>query len=161
VANLPYHITSPALRHLLGAGPPFAQRLVVMVQKEVAERITARPGGMSALSVITQAQADVRIIRGVPSTAFYPRPKVDSAVVVLEPLEDAERLVARQELTTFTDLVHAGFKQPRKTLANSLADGLQVAKAEAVSRLAASDIDPQKRPEDLTVEDWARLFRIH
>jgi 16S rRNA (adenine1518-N6/adenine1519-N6)-dimethyltransferase len=158
VANLPYHITSPALRHLLGAGPPFAERLVVMVQAEVGERIASDPGHMSALAVAIQVQAQVRILRKVQAEAFYPRPKVDSAVLVLEPL--AERTIQREELPAFTTLVQAGFKQPRKTLANSLSDGLGVARAEAAARLEQAAIDPDRRPQTLSVEEWVRLFRL-
>ena len=159
VANLPYHITSPALRHLLSAGPPFATRLVVMVQAEVADRIAAAPGQMSALAVITQAQARVTRIRRVAAAAFYPPPKVDSAVLLLEPLAEAERAVSRAELAEFSDLVRAGFKQPRKTLANSLADGLDAPKQQATDRLARAGIDPSVRPQALTLADWVRLFR--
>lgn len=151
VANLPYHITSPALRHLLAGRP---ERLVVMVQAEVGERIAARPGDMSSLAVITQVQAQVRIVRGVKADAFYPRPRVDSAVLVLEPCAR----VAPSEVDAFTTLVQAGFKQPRKTLANSLADGLQIPKTDAMSRLESVGIDPQQRPQQLALEDWLRLF---
>jgi 16S rRNA (adenine1518-N6/adenine1519-N6)-dimethyltransferase len=161
VANLPYHITSPALRHLLGAGPPFAQRLVVMVQAEVAERITAQPGHMSALAVTIQAQARVKILRHVPAAAFYPPPKVDSAVMLLEPVDDQQRTIQRHELAAFATSVQAGFKQPRKTLGNSLADGLRVSKADATERLRKADIDPSKRPEALALDDWVRLFRAN
>jgi 16S rRNA (adenine1518-N6/adenine1519-N6)-dimethyltransferase len=160
VANLPYHITSPALRHLLGSGPPFAQRLVVMVQAEVAERIAAKPGELSALAVGIQAQAHVRIARRVKAEAFYPRPKVDSAVLVLEPLCDQERTVETEYVEDFIRLVQAGFKQPRKTLANSLADGLGVPRQEAVERLQAAAIDATLRPQALGVDDWVRLFRV-
>jgi 16S rRNA (adenine1518-N6/adenine1519-N6)-dimethyltransferase len=159
VANLPYHITSPALRHLLGAGPPFAQRLVVMVQAEVAERISARPGELSALAVSIQSQAAVSLVRRVPAEAFYPRPKVDSAVLVLEPISDDTRAIRREEVRDFTTLVQAGFKQPRKTLANSLSDGLTVTRAEATDRLSRASIDPGRRPQALAVADWVRLFR--
>ena len=159
VANLPYHITSPALRHLLASGPPFAARLVVMVQAEVAERIAATPGGMSALAVAIQVQARVRQVRRVPATAFYPPPKVDSAVLALEPLADAERAIARSELADFVRLVQAGFKQPRKTLANSLADGLGGPRQVALELLERADIDPSLRPEALAVDQWVRLFR--
>jgi 16S rRNA (adenine1518-N6/adenine1519-N6)-dimethyltransferase len=157
VANLPYHITSPALRHLLSAGPPFAERLVVMVQAQVADRIAAKAGDMSALAVAIQAQARVEVVRRVPAAAFYPQPKVDSAVLVLEPLET--RAIQRGELGQFVELVQAGFKQPRKTLANSLADGLGVSKAAATELLTKSGIEPSRRPEALAVEDWVRLFR--
>lgn len=159
VANLPYHITSPALRHLLGVGPPFASRLVVMVQAEVAERIAAAPGQMSALAVTIQAQARVRLVRRVPAAAFYPRPKVDSAVLLLEPLSDAERPVAREEILALAELVRAGFKQPRKMLANSLSDGLNSGKEQVIERLARARIDPNARPQALAIEDWVRLFR--
>jgi 16S rRNA (adenine1518-N6/adenine1519-N6)-dimethyltransferase len=159
VANLPYHITSPALRHLLAAGPPFASRLVVMVQAEVAERIAARPGDMSSLAVTIQAQARVRIVRRVPARAFYPKPKVDSAVLFVEPLADEARPIPRAELQDFVALVQAGFKQPRKKLVNSLAEGLGTAKPDALARLEKAQIDPSRRPQDLAVEDWVRLYR--
>ena len=159
VANLPYHITSPALRHLLAAGPPYASRLVVMVQAEVAERIAAPPGDMSSLAVAIQAQARVRIVRRVPAAAFFPKPKVDSAVLLLEPLADGDRPTPRAELTEFIKLVQAGFKQPRKKLVNSLAEGLGCAKQDALDLLARANIDPARRPQDLAVADWARLYR--
>ena len=159
VANLPYHITSPALRHLLAAGPPGPARLIVMVQAEVGQRIGAPPGQLSALGVSVQAQARVRVVRHVPSTAFYPRPKVDSVVLRLEPLADAERPVARTDVAEFVRLVQAGFRQPRKTLANSLADGLGIPKAEAQALLERAGLDPSRRPQQLSVADWAALFR--
>jgi 16S rRNA (adenine1518-N6/adenine1519-N6)-dimethyltransferase len=159
VANLPYHITSPALRHLLAAGPPYAERLVVMVQAEVADRIAATPGDMSALAVTIQAQTDVRLLRRVSAAAFYPRPKVDSAVLLLEPLSDELRAVPRTDVPEFASFVHAGFRQPRKTLANSLADGLDLTRGEAVERLARAGIEPGLRPQALAVADWVRLFR--
>jgi 16S rRNA (adenine1518-N6/adenine1519-N6)-dimethyltransferase len=159
VANLPYHVTSPALRHLLNAGPPFASRLVVMVQAEVAERIAAPAGDMSALAVTIQAQANVRILRRVPASAFYPPPKVDSAVLRVEPLAESDRPIARAEIADFTKLVQAGFKQPRKKLVNSLAEGLGSPKAVAAELLSTVGIDPSLRPQALTVEDWVRLYR--
>lgn len=155
VANLPYNITSPALRRLLAASP---ERLVVMVQKEVAERIAAPAGQLSALAVIVQAQASAEIVLRVPNTAFYPRPKVDSAVLLLEPR--AKSLVQRADVAEFEGFVHAGFKQPRKQLANSLSDGLAIAKAEAVQLLEKVGIDPSRRPHELAVEEWVRLFEM-
>jgi 16S rRNA (adenine1518-N6/adenine1519-N6)-dimethyltransferase len=128
-----------------------------MVQAQVADRIAAKAGDMSALAVAIQAQARVEVVRRVPAAAFYPQPKVDSAVLVLEPLET--RAIQRGELGQFVELVQAGFKQPRKTLANSLADGLGVSKAAATELLTKSGIEPSRRPEALAVEDWVRLFR--
>jgi 16S rRNA (adenine1518-N6/adenine1519-N6)-dimethyltransferase len=159
VANLPYHITSPALWHLLAAGPPFASRLVIMVQAEVAARIAAAPGDMSSLAVAIQAQANVRIVRKVPAAAFYPKPKVDSAVLALEPLADAERLIPRAQLADFVTLVQAGFKQPRKKLLNSLAEGLGSPKPAAEELLTRAGIEPSLRPQALAVADWVRLYR--
>jgi 16S rRNA (adenine1518-N6/adenine1519-N6)-dimethyltransferase len=159
VANLPYHITSPALRHLLAAGPPFAERLVVMVQAEVADRIAAKPGEMSALAVAVQVQARVKIVRRVAALSFYPRPKVDSAVMLLEPIPEDERALSRDELADFVALVQAGFKQPRKTLANSLADGLDTPKSIVTGRLEALGLEPSRRPQTLTVEEWTRIYR--
>jgi 16S rRNA (adenine1518-N6/adenine1519-N6)-dimethyltransferase len=158
VANLPYHITSPALRHLLAAGPPFAARLVVMVQAEVAERIAAPPGEMSALAVAIQAQAKVSIVRRVAASAFYPKPNVDSAVLLLEPIADGERAIPRSEVTPFAGLVQAGFKQPRKKLANSLAEGLAQPKQVALQLLDKAAIDASRRPQELAVADWIRLY---
>jgi 16S rRNA (adenine1518-N6/adenine1519-N6)-dimethyltransferase len=159
VANLPYHITSPALRHLLGTGPPFPARLVVMLQSEVADRLTAKPGQLSALGVTIQAQAAVRLVRRVPAAAFYPRPNVESTVLLLEPLPDAERPVGRDKLGEFVRLVQAGFKQPRKQLGNSLAEGLQLDKASALDLLGRAGIDPSRRPQELTIREWVALFR--
>jgi len=159
VANLPYHITSPALRHLLHTGPPFASRLVVMLQAEVADRIAAPPGDMSALAVTIQVQAQVSLVRRVAASAFYPRPKVDSAVLLLEPLAESDRSVSRTELPDFTRLVQGGFKQPRKKLANSMAEGLGWPKEDAVRLLETAGVDPSLRPQVLAVADWVRVYR--
>ena len=160
VANLPYHVSSPALRHLLHLGPPYAKRLIIMLQAEVAERITARPGQLSALAVTVQVQASLTLVRRVSRQAFYPQPNVDSAVVRIEPRADADRGIARAEQAAFVRLVQAGFKQPRKTLVNSLADGLAIDKSAAAALLGAADIDPGRRPQELAVVDWVRLFRV-
>jgi 16S rRNA (adenine1518-N6/adenine1519-N6)-dimethyltransferase len=153
VANLPYHITSPAIRHLLAAQP---KRLIVMVQREVGERITARQGELSSLAVSIQVQASVKVVRRVPKTAFYPAPKVDSVVLRLEPL--ATPTVGASDLAAFVRLVQAGFKQPRKQLGNSLAEGLAVDKPRALELLRASGIEPMRRPQELSIAEWVRLF---
>jgi 16S rRNA (adenine1518-N6/adenine1519-N6)-dimethyltransferase len=159
VANLPYHVATAALRHLLDAGPPHVTRLIVMLQAEVADRIIAPPGQLSALAVGIQAQANVRVVRRVPKSAFYPRPKVDSAVLSIEPLAEHDRPIARAEHADFVRFAQAGFKQPRKTLANSLAEGLQVEKAVALQLLGDSEVDAKRRPQELCIDDWVRLFR--
>jgi 16S rRNA (adenine1518-N6/adenine1519-N6)-dimethyltransferase len=155
VANLPYHITSPAIRHLLAARP---KRLIVMVQREVGERITAGAGELSSLAVGIQVQASVRVVRRVPKTSFYPPPKVDSVVLRLEPL--AAPAIAPADLPAFVRLVQAGFKQPRKQLGNSLAEGLGVEKARAVELLHAAGLEPSRRPQELSIAEWIRLFEL-
>ena len=159
VANLPYHITSPVLRHLLGAGPPGPLRLVLMVQAEVGERLLASPGQLSALGVTIQVQARTSRVRSVPPSAFFPRPKVNSLVVRLDPLPDQERAIGRADLAAFVRLVQAGFKQPRKRLANSLAEGLGRPKSAVIPLLDHAALDPAQRPQQLTIDDWVRLFR--
>src|SRR5687768_3007192 len=116
-ANLPYQITSPVLARYLSL-EPVPSVLVLMVQREVAERIAAPPGDLTYLAVLVQSVARPRIVRLVPAGAFHPRPKVESAVVKLEPL--TAPLVRREQRDDFLGLVRAGFGQPRKQLLNSL-----------------------------------------
>lgn len=155
VANLPYHITSPILHRLLGE-PPRPDRLVLMVQREVAERIVAPPGAMSYLSVFVQYHARPRIARLVPPEAFDPPPEVWSAVLVLEARAAAERLdpVAEEELWR---LVQAGFRERRKMLRNVLARNLPVEAARIEAALAAVGIAADRRPQTLGVADWLAL----
>lgn len=157
VANLPYHITSPVLfRYLALAARP--SLLVVMVQREVAERIASGPGHLSYLAVAVQSAAAVRIVRIIPPGAFFPRPKVDSAVLRLDPL--ATPLVLPERRAAFLELVRAGFTQPRKQLANSLAQGLGSPKADALDVLARVGIAPDRRPQELSLEEWRALFDV-
>jgi 16S rRNA (adenine1518-N6/adenine1519-N6)-dimethyltransferase len=165
VANLPYHITSPALHRLLG-GEPAPERLVLMVPAEVAERIAARAGRMSDLSVFVQYHAAVRVALAVPPEAFEPAPKVASAVVVLEP-HGATALPAEREPALW-GLLHAGFRERRKMLRNVLArqlhtdedgaSGPLVGQARVDVALAAAGIAGDRRPQTLGVDDWLRLL---
>ena len=118
VANLPYHITSPILHALLGS-PPRPERLVLMVQREVAERIAAPPGKMSYLSVFVQYHARVRIAFAVPAAAFEPEPAVESAVIVVEPYDADDRLDPESEDELWR-LVQAAFRERRKMIHNVL-----------------------------------------
>ncbi len=157
VANLPYYITSLILRHLLeSANPP--RVLVVMVQREVAERLVAVPGEMSLLALSVQFYGTTRIVTYVPATAFFPPPRVDSAVVRVD-LHPAPLLDAATTEQFFA-LIHAGFAEKRKQLHNSLARHLD-APRETVSRwLAEGEIDPMRRAQTLSLEEWLRLARI-
>jgi 16S rRNA (adenine1518-N6/adenine1519-N6)-dimethyltransferase len=156
VANLPYYITSPVLRHFLEASAK-PQTMIVMVQKEVAEAIAAEPGRMSLLSVSVQFYGRPGIIGYVPAQSFYPAPEVDSAVLRIDLYSRPALAVAER---SFFDLVRAGFAAPRKQLANSLAQGLRVAKNDVLPLLAGADIESKRRAETLSLEEWARLWQI-
>jgi 16S rRNA (adenine1518-N6/adenine1519-N6)-dimethyltransferase len=156
VANLPYYITSAVLRHVLEASvrPTLA---IVMVQKEVAERICAAPGDLSLLAVSVQFYAEPRIVDYVPAAAFHPRPKVDSAVLRLD--IRPQPAVADVVPEAFFRIVRAGFSQKRKQLLNTLSAGLHLPKPEAAAALNAADIDPKRRAETLSLEEWGALTR--
>jgi 16S rRNA (adenine1518-N6/adenine1519-N6)-dimethyltransferase len=158
VANLPYYITSPVLRHFLEA-PVKPRTMVVMVQKEVAAAITAPAGKRSLLSIAVQFYGRPQIVVNVPAAAFFPPPEVDSAVVKIDvyprppvPVDDADG---------FFNLVKAGFAAARKQVANSLAQGLGLAKEDVLSLLNEAGIDPVRRAETFTLEEWAGLWRAY
>ncbi|MFL5641393.1 MAG: 16S rRNA (adenine(1518)-N(6)/adenine(1519)-N(6))-dimethyltransferase RsmA [Chloroflexota bacterium] len=155
VANLPYHITSPILHALLGR-PPRPERLVLMVQREVAERIAAPPGKMSYLSVFVQYHARVRIAVHVPAAAFEPEPAVESAVIVVEPYDADDRLDPETEDELWR-LVQAAFRERRKMLHNVLARQLPVDGGRVEAALATAGIDPDRRPQTLAVGEWLAL----
>jgi 16S rRNA (adenine1518-N6/adenine1519-N6)-dimethyltransferase len=155
VANLPYHITSPILHALLGEAPRPA-RLVLMVQREVAERIAAPPGKMSYLSVFVQYHARVRVAFRVPPEAFEPEPAVESAVIVAEPFDADDRLGADDEEQLWR-VVQAAFRERRKMLHNVLARQLPVDAPRVDAALAAAGISPDRRPQTLAVGEWLAL----
>jgi 16S rRNA (adenine1518-N6/adenine1519-N6)-dimethyltransferase len=157
VANIPYYITSALLRHLLESDPR-PRRLVLTVQREVAERLCAGPGDMSLLALSVQVYGQPRVAASIPAGAFYPPPNVDSAVVRIEIY--SEPVIAAARLKTFFRLAKAGFSQKRKTLRNSLSGGLAIRPAEAENMLAAAGIDPQRRAETLSLEEWGELVKF-
>lgn len=159
VANLPYYITTPITMNLLEGSYPW-RRLVLMVQKEVARRMQARPGSKEygALSIGVQYRASAHIAMHIPPTVFLPRPAVDSAVIVLERLE--RPAVAVQDEKVFFRLVAAAFGQRRKTLSNSLSGGLRLEKAHVEAALAEAEIDGTRRGETLTLEEFGRLADV-
>ena len=158
VANLPYYITSAALRHLLEAQPP-PTLLVVTVQREVAERITASPGDMSLLAVSVQFYGRPRRVARIPAGAFFPPPKVDSAIVRIDVYPPEERPVQVADTQRFFDVVRAGFGQKRKQLRNSLAAGLHLPPEQVEAALARAGIDPHRRAETLSLEEWEALYQ--
>ena len=155
VANLPYHITSPILHRLLGESPR-AERLVLMVQREVAERIAAEPGRMSYLSVFVQYHARVRIALRVGREAFEPSPAVESSVLVAEPYPSDDRLAPADEDSLWR-LVQAAFRERRKMIHNVLARQLPVDAGAVDEALRRAGIAPDRRPQTLAVGEWLRL----
>ncbi len=156
VGNLPYYVTSALLRHLLEAEPR-PRLLVVTVQREVAERITAGPGEMSLLALGVQVYGVPRIVARLPAGAFYPPPNVDSAVLRID-VADCPRVKGVGVDAVFR-VARAGFGQRRKTLRNALRGGLALPASEVEEGLLAAGIDPQRRAETLSLEEWAWLAR--
>jgi 16S rRNA (adenine1518-N6/adenine1519-N6)-dimethyltransferase len=157
VANIPYYITSAVIRHLL-ENDPKPRRIVLTVQKEVAERICAKPGDMSLLALSVQVYGKPRIAVRIPASAFFPAPKVDSAVLCVDIYPSP--LIKPELLNTFFKLIKAGFSQKRKTLRNSLSSGLHISPTDAADLLTRAGIDPQRRAETLSIEEWQTLSEI-
>ena len=155
VANVPYYITSKIIEKLMTAEnkPSLA---VLLVQKEVAERIAAGPGEMSILAVGVQLFAQVELDIEVPRQFFTPPPKVDSQVVVLR--TRTEPLVTPEDHKDFFRVVKAGFSAKRKKLRSSLSGGLNISKDVAEQLLKTANISPDVRAEDLAIDDWRRLL---
>jgi 16S rRNA (adenine1518-N6/adenine1519-N6)-dimethyltransferase len=156
VANLPYYITSAVLRKLLEASHQ-PSLLALMVQQEVAEVLTARPGAMSLLAVSVQFYGIPRIISHVPAGAFFPRPKVSSAIVSVL-IEHPSRF-PDVDPVRFFGLVRAGFAARRKQLHNALTGGLGMSTDEVDSRLLRAGIDRKRRAETLSLEEWRLIYR--
>lgn len=153
-ANVPYYITSKIVQKLMTAEnkPEVA---VLLVQKEVAERIAARPGDMSILAISAQVYAEATLGQVVPADLFTPPPKVDSQVVILKTRKQA--LVKPADEKAFFRMVKAGFSAKRKKLRSSLSGGLGISKTEAEELLVKANISPDARAEDLAISDWLRL----
>lgn len=158
VANVPYYITGAILRHLLAA-PHKPEVMVLTVQKEVAERLTAVPPQMSLLSVSVQFYGRVQTITTIKAGAFWPRPDVDSAVVRVDLQTDAGRPLSLAEEELFFRIVRAGFSQKRKQLQNNLRQ-LGLDKKEVGAWLAAAEIDGRRRAETLSLPEWLALYHL-
>ena len=158
IANIPYYITSPLLNHFLKeqfmrGNPP--ELLVLMVQKEVAEKILAKDGKHSLLSLEVQLFADVEMVCKVPASAFRPRPKVDSAVIKIRVLPKAR---VEGDLKKLFWLFHVSFAQKRKKLSNNLAAVFRKKSTEMMALLQENKINPDIRAEALNFDEWQRLF---
>lgn len=154
VANIPYYITSAVIRHLLESTLK-PRRIVLTVQKEVAERIVAADEKMSLLALSVQVYGQPVIAAHIPAEAFYPAPKVDSAVLRIEIYP--QPLIPAARLDRFFTFIKAGFSQKRKTLRNSLSAGLHMSPSEAEVLLQSSGLDPRRRAETLSLEEWGKL----
>lgn len=157
VANVPYYITSKIIQ-LLMTSTNKPRIAVLLVQKEVAERLAAEPGDMSILAVSAQVFAEVSLGDVVPAEYFTPPPKVDSQVVILR--TRTESLLGDVNEKDFFSVVKAGFSAKRKKLRSSLAGGLKIDKAVAEELLNSARIDPNDRAESLAIDDWIRLSKI-
>jgi len=157
VANLPYYITSPILRHFLEAWAK-PSLMVVMVQKEVGEAIAANPGKMSLLSVRTQFYSKPTIIAFAPAGSFYPPPKVDSLILRLDVYPKPPIEVC--DVDIFFDIVSCGFRSPRKQLRNSLAQALGMSPSQVALLLGRAGIDAKRRAETLNLGEWKELGEV-
>ena len=156
VANIPYYITSKLIR-TISESTNQPKRAVILVQKEVAERVAAEPGDMSLLSVTAQYYWDVALDAVVPARLFTPPPKVDSQVLVME--RKTTKLLGKDtDPSKFFQLVKAGFSARRKTLQNSLSGGLRISREEAGKLLSDSGLSPTARPQELGMDDWVKLY---
>lgn len=154
-ANIPYNITSAIIRHLLESELK-PRRIVLTIQKEVAERICASAGDLSLLALSVQVYGKPSLISKIPANAFHPAPKVDSAILRIEIYP--KPLIEKDLLNKFFKFIKAGFSQKRKTLRNSLSSGLHISTQEAEALLTSTGIDFMRRAETLSIEEWKILI---
>lgn len=158
VANIPYYITSAIFRHLLAAKRK-PRRIVMTIQREVAQRICAEPGDMSLLALSVQVFGTAKIVAKISAGSFYPAPKVDSAVIRVDLYP--EPLVEAAMLDRFFQLTRAGFGQKRKMLRKSLAAGLSLSVPVVEDMLLQNEIDPTRRAETLSLDEWGKLTEYY
>jgi len=156
IANLPYYVAARILRHFLEASLKPAL-MVVMVQKEVGQHIVAGPGAMNLMGVSVQLYGKPMIVDYVPARSFYPQPKVDSAIVRIEVYPGPA--VDIKDIPGFFSVVKAGFSTKRKQLRNSLSIGLGIGVDEVVAILEKAGVEPQRRPQTLSLDEWADVYR--
>lgn len=156
VANVPYYITAKIIQRLVEADNP-PKRAVLLVQKEVAQRLAAQPGAMSVLAVATQLSFSVSLGNIVPPELFTPPPKVDSQVVILERRD--QPLIAVDEAPALLRVVKAGFGERRKKLRSSLSGGLRLSKSAVDDALLRSGIALEARAQELSIAQWRELMQ--
>ena len=157
VANIPYYLTANLMRRLTDDIINKPTRVVLLVQKEVAERIAAKPGEMSIIAVAVQFYYAVTLGRIVKAELFTPPPKVDSQIIIMS--HRSEPLYPSIDIDLFFRIVKAGFSQRRKTLLNTLSSGLRIPREEIVTILEQTQIQPQTRAQSLSLDNWFDLYR--
>lgn len=157
VANIPYYLTSNLLRILSESSNP-PSLIVLLVQKEVAERVAAKPGEMSLLSVTTQFYWEVELSEVVPAELFTPPPKVDSQILVLN--RRKKLLYPNIDTSAYFRVVKVGFSARRKTLLNSIANGFRIEKNQVGEVLELAKIDPNTRPQMLSIDQWYDIYKV-
>ncbi len=157
IANIPYSITGALLKKYISNTTPKPTEMMVLVQKEVAERVCAEPGNMSLLSLSVQLYGDPSYLFTVPSESFWPAPKVDSAVLYIKYIQEKPRYTIA-DIDTFWRIARIGFSSPRKQIHNNLVAGLSKENRDAIEQaLAVVGISPRARAQELSVEDWVKL----
>jgi 16S rRNA (adenine1518-N6/adenine1519-N6)-dimethyltransferase len=160
VANLPFYLTAPVIRKFLESDCQ-PKEMILMVQKEVGQRICAKPPDMNLLAVSVQFYAEPKIISYISKKSFWPQPKVDSAIIKITPLglSEISTIVRLLDRDLFFRIVKAGFSQPRKQILNNLSKKLKLNKEEVKSWLLKNNIQPGQRAETLTIKDWINLTK--
>ncbi len=160
VANLPFYLTAPVIRKFLESKNQ-PKEMILLVQKEVGQRICAKPPDMNLLAVSAQIYAEVKIINYVSKKSFWPQPKVDSAIIKIVPFEikTCNHRISLRKRNLFFKIVKAGFSQPRKQLINNLSNGLKIDKIKTEKWLLKNNIQPTQRAETLNVKDWIKLSK--
>lgn len=159
VANVPYYISSAILKHVLQHTTPKPTRLVMTMQLELAERICAESGNMSLLAVSVQFYGQPHLVTKLSGGVFWPRPDVDSAVLRVDTYPEPPVQVPDEKL--FFRVVKAGFSQKRKQLRNALSAGLAIKSKVAGALIDEAGIDPTRRAETLTIEEWGKLSMVY
>jgi 16S rRNA (adenine1518-N6/adenine1519-N6)-dimethyltransferase len=157
VGNLPFYLTAPVIRKFLETGNQ-PKEMILMVQKEVGQRICAKPPKMSILAVSVQFYAQPKIVSFISKNSFWPSPKVDSAIIKIIPKKKRSRTVLDQ---LFFRVVKAGFSHPRKQLINNLSEGLKIDKEKVRKWLLENGIQPERRAETLTIQNWINLTKSY
>ena len=161
VGNLPFYLTAPVIRQLLERTDARRLYAVFVVQKEVGQRICAKPPRMSILAVSVQVYAETKIMGYISKNSFWPQPKVDAAIIKILPLKikSHDRRISSQRKNLFFKVVKAGFSQPRKQLINNLSKGLKLNRVKVENWLKKNSIQPTRRAETLEVQDWIKLTK--